>query len=147
MTNNPERITDDMVENLKRPSAWLRVLFMAGFVVALYITGIILTVLILAQIIFSLLTGADNDNMRRLGSSLSVYVSQILAYLTYNSEIKPFPFRPFPAAAEELVSEEVMAEEDVTEEVVIVEDGVVKPAHERKPRPDAPASDYTAADE
>lgn len=100
MTDNTEKITDEMVENLKRPSAWLRVLFMAGFVVALYITGVILMVLTLAQVIFSLLTGSANNNLRGLGASLSVYVNQILVYLTYNSEIKPFPFLPFPSPAE-----------------------------------------------
>ncbi|MBU2097610.1 MAG: DUF4389 domain-containing protein [Gammaproteobacteria bacterium] len=91
-------MSDDMVSNLKKPSAWFRVLFMAGFVIALYVTGIILLVLMLAQVIFSLLTGEDNINLRRLGAGLSSYVNQILSYLTYNSEQKPFPFLPFPLA-------------------------------------------------
>lgn len=89
-------MSDDMVNNLKKPSAWFRVLFMAGFVLALYVTGIILLVMMLAQIIFSLLTGEDNINLRRLGAGLTNYVGQILAFLTYNSEQKPFPFLPFP---------------------------------------------------
>lgn len=89
-------MSDEMVRNLKQPSAWFRVLFMAGFVIALYVTGVILLVLMLAQIVFSLLTGEDNINLRRLGAGLASYVSQILAFLTYNSEQKPFPFMPFP---------------------------------------------------
>lgn len=96
MSENSEKMTDEIVENLKRPSAWFRLLFMAGFVIALYVTGIILLVLMLAQIFFSLLTGNDNPNLRRLGAGLSEYVSQILAFLTYNSDDKPFPFKPFP---------------------------------------------------
>lgn len=98
MSENSEKMTDEIVENLKRPSAWFRVLFMAGFVIALYVTGIILLVLMLAQIVFSLFTGNDNLNLRRLGAGLSTYVSQILAFLTYNSDDKPFPFKPFPLA-------------------------------------------------
>jgi hypothetical protein len=89
-------MSDDFVENLKKPSAWLRILFMAGFVVALYVSGMILLVLMLAQILFSLLTGDDNPNLRRLGGSLSAYVAEILAFLTYNTQQKPFPFLPFP---------------------------------------------------
>ena len=89
-------MSDEIVDNLKKPSAWLRVLFMAGFVVALYVTGVVLLVIMLAQIIFSLLTGGDNSNLRRMGAGLSTYVSQILAYLTYNSEQRPFPFSNFP---------------------------------------------------
>lgn len=91
-------MSDEIVNNLKKPSAWFRVLFMAGFVVALYVAGVILLVLMLAQIVFSLLTGADNTNLRRLGAGLARYVSQILAFLTYNSDQKPFPFLPFPEA-------------------------------------------------
>jgi hypothetical protein len=89
-------MSDEMVKNLKKPSAWFRVLFMAGFVIALYVTGVILLVLMLAQIVFSLLAGESNINLRRLGAGLANYVSQILTFLTYNSEQKPFPFLPFP---------------------------------------------------
>jgi hypothetical protein len=89
-------MSDDFVENLKKPSAWLRILFMAGFVVALYVSGMILLVLMLVQILFSLLTGDDNPNLRRLGGSLAAYVAEILAFLTYNTQQKPFPFLPFP---------------------------------------------------
>lgn len=89
-------MSDEIVDNLKTPSAWLRVLLMAGFVVALYVTGVVLLVLMLAQIVFSLITGSDNANLRRLGASLSDYVAQILGFLTYNSELRPFPFTPFP---------------------------------------------------
>jgi hypothetical protein len=90
-------MSDDFVKNLKKPSAWVRILFMAGFVVALYVSGVILMVLMLAQILFSLLTADDNPNLRRLGASLSSYVAQILAFLTYNTQQKPFPFLPFPS--------------------------------------------------
>ncbi|ALO46509.1 DUF4389 domain-containing protein [Pseudohongiella spirulinae] len=93
-------MSDEFVDNLKKPSAWLRVLFMAGFVVALYVTGVVLLVIMLAQIIFSLLTGGDNQNLRRLGAGLSGYVSEILAYLTYNSELRPFPFSSFPQTSD-----------------------------------------------
>lgn len=89
-------MSDEIVDNLKKQSAWLRVLFMAGFVVALYVTGVVLLVIMLAQIIFSLFSGSDNQNLRRLGAGLASYVSQILAYLTYNSESRPFPFSSFP---------------------------------------------------
>ncbi|HDZ09062.1 DUF4389 domain-containing protein [Pseudohongiella sp.] len=103
-------MSDDYVENLKKPSAWLRVLFMAGFVLALYVAGVILLVLMLAQILFSLITGDDNVNLRRLGSSLTLYVSQILGFLTYNSEEKPFPFAQFPLANEDEVDDVTTAD-------------------------------------
>ncbi|OFE11474.1 hypothetical protein PHACT_13060 [Pseudohongiella acticola] len=107
-------MSDELVNNLKRTSAWLRVLFMLGFAVALYVVGVVLLVLMLAQILFSLITGDDNSNLRRLGSALTLYVSQILAFLTYNSEEKPFPFAPFPLVTEDEVDDVTAADTVVT---------------------------------
>jgi hypothetical protein len=89
-------MSDDFVENLKEPSHWLRILFMLGFSVVLYVAGMVVLLVTLAQALFSLLTGKDNLNLRSLGSSLSRYIFEILMFLTYNSETRPFPFMPFP---------------------------------------------------
>lgn len=89
-------MSDDIVENLTRPEQWMRVLFMAALVVALYVVGLMLTLVTVGQVLFSLVTGSDNGNLRALGKSLTLYVRQILDFLTYNSEIKPFPFSPYP---------------------------------------------------
>jgi hypothetical protein len=92
-------MSDDIVENLTQPSQWLRVLFMIVMVVALYVVGLMLTLVTVGQVVFSLVTGGNNDNLRALGRSLTLYVKQILDFLTYNSEIKPFPFSAYPDAA------------------------------------------------
>ena len=92
-------MSDDIVENLTQPSQWLRVLFMIVMVVALYVVGLMLTLVTVGQVVFSLVTGGSNDNLRALGRSLTLYVKQILDFLTYNSEIKPFPFSAYPDAA------------------------------------------------
>lgn len=94
-------MSDDIVENLKEPSQWLRIAFMFALAVALYVAGVVLTLLTIAQAVFSLLTGKDNENLRALGKDLSTYVHQILEFLTYNSELKPFPFSPYPGAEDQ----------------------------------------------
>lgn len=99
-------MSDDIVENLKQPSQWFRVAFMVVFAVVLYVVGLVLTLLTVAQILFSLLTGSDNENLRALGKDLSTYVHQILAFLTYNSDYKPFPFAAYPSADESAVATE-----------------------------------------
>lgn len=89
-------MSDDVVNNLKSPSQWLRVLFMILFAFVLYLAGIVLLGISLLQIIFSLATGTDNRNLRGLGAGLGTYIHDIIRFLTYNSEVKPFPFMPFP---------------------------------------------------
>lgn len=88
---------DDLVDNLREPSAWLRIAFMLVFAVVLYLViAPIILVLMLAQAIFTIVTGDDNDNLRKFGAALSQYIYQILQYLTFNSDEKPFPFSEFP---------------------------------------------------
>lgn len=94
-------MSDDIVENLKKTSAWLRVLLTLAFCVALYVTGVVLLVIILAQLLFSLITGSDNSNLRRLGAGLSAYVGQMLSFMTFSSSERPFPFAPFPVVEAE----------------------------------------------
>ena len=93
---------EDIVDNLRQPSVWIRVVFMLAFAVFLYlIIAPVILVLIIVQALFAVITGAENENLRFLGSALTVYVSQILEFVTYNSEIKPFPFSDFPRAGEQ----------------------------------------------
>ncbi|MDP2126937.1 MAG: DUF4389 domain-containing protein [Pseudohongiella sp.] len=150
-------MSDEIVNNLKKPSAWFRVLFMAGFVIALYVAGVILLVVMLAQIIFSLLTGEDNINLRRLGANLASYVTQILAFLTYNSEQKPFPFLPFPLepspdgpfaqpAVEPTVARPVVVE-PVVSEPVATEPAVTEPAATEPTAPEPTAAQQAVADD
>ena len=151
-------MSDDVVTNLKKPSAWCLVLFMAGFAIALYLTGIILLVLMLAQIVFTLLSGEDNSNLRRLGASLTRYVTEILAFLTYNSEQKPFPFSEFPVDAtpagaegsdrEPIVTEPVVTEPDFTETVAAApDDGPPANAEQANSDPDVPQTDTRPTNE
>lgn len=94
-------MSDDIVENLKEPSQWKRIAFMIALAVALYVATIVLTLLSVAQALFSLLTGESNENLRTLGKDLATYVHQIWSFLSYNSELKPFPFSPYPGSEEE----------------------------------------------
>lgn len=89
-------MSDDIVENLKEPSQWLRIAFMIAFAIALYVAISVLVVLTIAQALFCLVTGNDNINLRGFGKGLGTYVHQIVEFLTYNRQQKPFPFSDFP---------------------------------------------------
>lgn len=130
-------MSEDIVENLKQPAQWIRIAYMIALAVALYLAGMVLTLLIVAQALFGLLTGADNRNLRDLGAALSQYVRQVLDFLTYNSEFKPFPFTPFPGAdvpVSQAEDEEMAHDEDVE---VHAPEGAdpVPPQSQSAPRP------------
>ncbi len=133
-------MADDIVENLKQPAQWFRIAFMLALAVALYLAGMVLTLLIIAQALFGLLTGADNRNLRELGAALTAYVRQVLDFLTYNSEFKPFPFAPFAAgeAPVEAAETEVDMNQEQDVEVHVPEGGDLEP-HDAAPPAAKPA--------
>jgi len=75
---------------------WLRFVFMVLFAGIACVASYVVAVLIIIQFIFALFTGNSNDRLRSFGASLSQYIFQILSFLTYNSEDKPFPFADWP---------------------------------------------------
>lgn len=86
--------------NVTAGAQWVRLLYMAFFCLCLYIASIVLPVIVVAQFLFVLFNGTDNEQLRRFGWSLTLYVKEILLYLTYNSNDKPFPFQDWPDAEE-----------------------------------------------
>ena len=89
---------DNIIGNLKQGSAWVRVILMIAFAVVLYvIIPAIVLVLMLTQTLFVFITGDSNDNLRVLGTALSKYIFEVLQFLSYASNNRPFPFSAFPS--------------------------------------------------
>ncbi|MET0357690.1 MAG: DUF4389 domain-containing protein [Cellvibrio sp.] len=92
---------DNIKSNLTSSKHWLRLLFMLIFAAVLQLASIVMWVLVIAQFIFSLITGQDNLQLRKFGHALSIYIFDTLKFLTYASEEKPFPFADWPAIDED----------------------------------------------
>ena len=89
---------DNIIGNLKQGSAWVRVILMIAFAVVLYvIIPAIVLVLMLTQTLFVFITGDSNVNLRVLGTALSKYIFEVLQFLSYASDNRPFPFSAFPS--------------------------------------------------
>jgi len=89
---------DNIIDNLKQPSVWVRIILMVAFAVVLYTVFLVLLVLMIAQMLFVIITGESNANLRSLGVALSVYIFQIVQFMSYVTGVKPFPFSDFPKA-------------------------------------------------
>ena len=87
---------EQIKSNLTSSKHWLRLIFMLLFAAVLQLASIIMWILVIAQFVFSLITGEDNLNLRKFGHSLSIYIFDTLKFLTYASEEKPFPFADWP---------------------------------------------------
>ena len=89
---------DKMMQNLKSESRWLRLLFMALFVFIGYFAAIVALLVGIIQTVHGFVTGEPNARLLNLCTGLNQYLFQILEYITYNSESKPYPFADWPGS-------------------------------------------------
>ena len=79
-------------KNLRRQSTWLRLFFMLVVILLYWVARLVVGMVVLLQFFWVLFTGETNKSLERLGQSLATYTYQIIRYLTYNTEERPFPF-------------------------------------------------------
>lgn len=91
----------ELKQNIKNCSQWSRLLYMLLFGVILYLVMAVLCIVVVVQAIFSLVTGSTNENIQEFSKDLSRYITQIVFFLTYNENRKPYPFNPLDNVREE----------------------------------------------
>ncbi len=89
-------MSGDIKANVTRRSIWLRLVFMIVLSVAFNVAEFITFAVVAFQFLSSLFTGQPNDRLTRFGRNLARYLQQIIVYMTFATEEKPFPFRPWP---------------------------------------------------
>ncbi len=89
-------MSDDIKQNLKSHSTWMRGLYMLLYLIFARIAELVLMVVIVFQFLLKLFTGDTNERLLKLGQGLSTYIYQTLQYLTFNSEYQPYPFGAWP---------------------------------------------------
>ena len=86
-------------ESTRQPSrrdTWFRLLFVILFTLIYGVAEVVLVAVVAIQFGFVLITGDRNQVLLVFGASLSKFIYQILQFVTFNSEVKPFPFSSWP---------------------------------------------------
>lgn len=81
-----------MEENLKSRTTWLRLVFMVIFCAVTSLAILVGSFVVALGFFWVLFTGEVNSQLKATGQGLAKYVYQIIRYLTFNTEAKPFPF-------------------------------------------------------
>jgi hypothetical protein len=88
----------DIKKNIKDKSNWTRLVFMVLFVVAYTVAEIVFFTLVVFQFLSKVLSGSLNENVSKFSVSLIAYIKQILEYLSYASQTRPYPFSDWPSS-------------------------------------------------
>lgn len=78
-------------ENLTSKATWTRLLFMVICYVLVSLASFVGTFVVIFGFLWLLVTGDVNRQLQQIGQSLASYIYQIVRYLTFNSDDRPFP--------------------------------------------------------
>ena len=88
----------EIKKNLKSKSNWMRLIFMILFSIAYSIAEVVFFALVVFQFLSKIVTGSLNKNVSRFSSSLTVYIKQVLDFLSYANDVKPYPLSDWPSS-------------------------------------------------
>lgn len=83
-------------QKLLTKNKWVRGVFILFFIIVKYIVSLLINFIALFQFIVDLLTGKPNDKLLTFTQHLNIYLLQIVNFITFNSDNKPFPFTNWP---------------------------------------------------
>jgi Domain of unknown function (DUF4389) len=78
--------------HVKSGSTWLRLFFMLVVAILWSVSRFVTAAVIVIQFFWVLFTGETNAGLLRFGAQLARYSYQLISYLTFNTEARPFPF-------------------------------------------------------
>lgn len=93
--------TKDIKRELSVADKWIRLLFIALYVVLFRLAELVLAVTVLLQFLWTLFSGTPNPSLREFGRRAGEWLRQIVEYMTHAADDRPWPFgRDWPDSAE-----------------------------------------------
>lgn len=90
-------MTEQQTTTTAERDTLLRGLFMLLMALFYQLAGTLLFFVAIIQFVITLVNKAPNMRLISFGRSLGSYIKQIVSYLTFASEERPFPFSDWPA--------------------------------------------------
>ena len=92
----------DLEKNVTAKSTWLRLLYMVVMAVAWSVAVFITSAVVVVNFFYVLFTGKTNPRLTEFGQSLASYLYQIVRFMTFNTDVRPFPMdEEWPSSKEE----------------------------------------------
>ena len=118
-------MTNDVKANVKSKSTWTRLLFIILFAITYRVASVVLFAITIIQFIKALITGSPFPQLQSFGGSLAEYNKQIVEFLSFQSDDKPFPIGAWPEQPE--------ASTPKADDVIIVAEPVKEAPEKKKP--------------
>lgn len=90
---------EEIKQRLQKNETWMRALYMLFFIFIYGFAKFMIILVMLFQFFSIVLSGNTNTQLLKFSQNLATYVYQIITFLTFNSEQRPFPFSAWPSEA------------------------------------------------
>ncbi|GJL76257.1 MAG TPA: DUF4389 domain-containing protein [Nitrosomonas sp.] len=87
---------EEIKQSLQKNEILVRGLFMLFFIVIYSISKFLIVGIMLFQLAAVLLAEKPNEQILKFSQNLSIYIYQIVQFLSFNNEQRPFPFSKWP---------------------------------------------------
>ena len=78
-------------QHVKSRSTWLRLVFLLVFGFLYVLSRFVVGAIVVLQFFWLLFSGEVNPRLSAAGESLATYTYQLVRYLTFASDVRPFP--------------------------------------------------------
>jgi hypothetical protein len=82
---------NELEKNITSRATWIRLFFMVIFALLYGLSRLVTAAVVVVQFFHVLFSGRTNDQLKSFGHSLAIYSYEVVKYLTFNSETKPYP--------------------------------------------------------
>lgn len=90
-------VAEETKETVARLETWFRRLMVTLFAFIYGVAEMVLVAVVVVQFGFALITRERNEKLLVFGESLSRFIFQILRFVTFNTDDKPFSFSDWPS--------------------------------------------------
>lgn len=90
-------MTEEKSSNFTNPDLWIRLIYMLVFGLLSALARLVVAIIAIIQFVVVLFTGSANQNLRDLGQGVAQWTEQAYKFLTFVSELKPYPFHEWPS--------------------------------------------------
>lgn len=80
-------------EQVQDKDTWLRLFYIILFGLIFYVVFFVTCVVGVIQFVTRMLTGRPLASLQDFNTTLATYAHDLVAYITYASDMKPFPFK------------------------------------------------------
>lgn len=87
---------EELKQRLTAGDTWLRGFYIVLFAVIYSLAELLVLAVVVFQFLATLIRGERNARLLEFGRDLSTFMYQILRYVTFNSDVRPYPFGEWP---------------------------------------------------